>query len=343
MAYSLLGMFEVNIPLLYGEGTRAFIRLQEEIIKETDDQSLFAWGFEQRNHLFDIFALDPEILAPSPLAFAMSAKVVPFPSTPNQQPYTMTNKGLRIDLRLFVRGITYLPVALLDCHYEDDFSRVIGIALNRTSNTSVFTRLSLGFPRTWSTKETEDAKVRTIYVRARRKDNPQDIRCLIRCGSLQNPDYQVLEVLPSSSRWNRGTGVLFVALEYNHERNVHGATLIVEFYNKQFKNHFAIILSLLDGSVYHLSEKRNLRKAVKIISHMEGDKGHELLEGEWEKKWKNERTWKFGDTQLVNGYGHGQGIGMMQVTAVASEEQILNQNVLVLDVDCKWIVPPIKR
>ncbi|PMD57602.1 HET-domain-containing protein, partial [Hyaloscypha bicolor E] len=43
IAYCLLGLFEVNMPLLYGEGARAFIRLQEEIIKETDDQSLFAW------------------------------------------------------------------------------------------------------------------------------------------------------------------------------------------------------------------------------------------------------------------------------------------------------------
>lgn len=43
MAYSLLGLFDINMPLLYGEGAKAFFRLQEEILKETDDQSLFAW------------------------------------------------------------------------------------------------------------------------------------------------------------------------------------------------------------------------------------------------------------------------------------------------------------
>ncbi|KAK1710325.1 uncharacterized protein BDZ83DRAFT_724060 [Colletotrichum acutatum] len=42
-AYSLLGLFGVSMPLLYGEGDRAFVRLQEEIIKETNDMSLFAW------------------------------------------------------------------------------------------------------------------------------------------------------------------------------------------------------------------------------------------------------------------------------------------------------------
>ncbi|KAK0627414.1 heterokaryon incompatibility protein-domain-containing protein [Immersiella caudata] len=41
-AYSLLGIFGVNMPLLYGEGHRSFARLQEEIIKLSDDQSILA-------------------------------------------------------------------------------------------------------------------------------------------------------------------------------------------------------------------------------------------------------------------------------------------------------------
>jgi len=43
-AYSLLGIFDVNMPMLYGEGKKAFLRLQEEIMKISDDQSLFSWG-----------------------------------------------------------------------------------------------------------------------------------------------------------------------------------------------------------------------------------------------------------------------------------------------------------
>ncbi|KAF2851723.1 hypothetical protein T440DRAFT_507139 [Plenodomus tracheiphilus IPT5] len=42
-AYSLLGIFDIHMPLLYGEGEKAFQRLQEEILKTTDDYSLFAW------------------------------------------------------------------------------------------------------------------------------------------------------------------------------------------------------------------------------------------------------------------------------------------------------------
>jgi hypothetical protein len=43
MAYCLLGIFDVNMPLIYGEGPRAFLRLQEEILRKTTDLSIFAW------------------------------------------------------------------------------------------------------------------------------------------------------------------------------------------------------------------------------------------------------------------------------------------------------------
>ncbi|KAF2873710.1 heterokaryon incompatibility protein-domain-containing protein, partial [Massariosphaeria phaeospora] len=43
-AYSLLGIFDVSMPLLYGEGEKAFTRLQEEILKSSEDQTIFAWG-----------------------------------------------------------------------------------------------------------------------------------------------------------------------------------------------------------------------------------------------------------------------------------------------------------
>ncbi|RBR21877.1 uncharacterized protein FIESC28_04720 [Fusarium coffeatum] len=45
-AYSLLGLFDVNMPLIYGEGQKAFYRLQIEIMKLSNDDSLFAWSTE---------------------------------------------------------------------------------------------------------------------------------------------------------------------------------------------------------------------------------------------------------------------------------------------------------
>jgi hypothetical protein len=42
-AYSLLGIFDVSIPLLYGEGIKAFLRLQEAIVKGSNDHSIIAF------------------------------------------------------------------------------------------------------------------------------------------------------------------------------------------------------------------------------------------------------------------------------------------------------------
>ncbi|KAF5716700.1 heterokaryon incompatibility protein [Fusarium mundagurra] len=63
-AYSLLGIFDVNMPLLYGETDRAFYRLQEEIIKTNEDASLLAWNYTEAD---DGFA--PNGLAKSPSNF----------------------------------------------------------------------------------------------------------------------------------------------------------------------------------------------------------------------------------------------------------------------------------
>ncbi|PIL29023.1 hypothetical protein GSI_09071 [Ganoderma sinense ZZ0214-1] len=43
-AYCLLGIFGISMPTLYGEGQKAFRRLQEEIMKQSVDTSIFAWG-----------------------------------------------------------------------------------------------------------------------------------------------------------------------------------------------------------------------------------------------------------------------------------------------------------
>ncbi|KAK0634106.1 heterokaryon incompatibility protein-domain-containing protein [Immersiella caudata] len=43
MAYCMLGLFDINMPLLYGEGSKAFTRLQEDIIKLSTDHTIFCW------------------------------------------------------------------------------------------------------------------------------------------------------------------------------------------------------------------------------------------------------------------------------------------------------------
>ena len=89
VAYCLLGLFEVNMPLLYGEGEKAFQRLQHEILKDSDDESIFAWRNESLVH--------SGMLALSPADFSDSGHVVP-KGIPRRTPIAMTNRGLRIDI-----------------------------------------------------------------------------------------------------------------------------------------------------------------------------------------------------------------------------------------------------
>ncbi|KAF9232994.1 hypothetical protein BU15DRAFT_66975 [Melanogaster broomeanus] len=44
VAYSLLGIFDVSMPIAYGEGERAFHRLMEAIAQKPYDPTLFAWA-----------------------------------------------------------------------------------------------------------------------------------------------------------------------------------------------------------------------------------------------------------------------------------------------------------
>jgi len=41
--YSLMGLLDVNMLMLYEEGKKAFHRLQLEIVRASNDQSIFAW------------------------------------------------------------------------------------------------------------------------------------------------------------------------------------------------------------------------------------------------------------------------------------------------------------
>ena len=59
-AYSLLGLLDVNMPMLYGEGKKAFHRLQLEIIRMSNDQSIFAWDYQgEKGRTCSILADDP--------------------------------------------------------------------------------------------------------------------------------------------------------------------------------------------------------------------------------------------------------------------------------------------
>lgn len=117
VAYCLLGIFDVNMPLLYGEGsTKAFMRLQEEIMKGSDDQSLFAWCKFKKTPTGNMMH---GLLAESPLDFIDSGSVRHTTTSDIQNPYAMTNKGLHITLQMAQLDWQF-HVALLSCKIDCD-------------------------------------------------------------------------------------------------------------------------------------------------------------------------------------------------------------------------------
>lgn len=97
IAYCLIGLFDVNMPQLYGEGPKAIVRLQEEIMKYSQDQSLFAWEpVEAQRSKSNSKIWTPggrSIFATHPVEFAASSNCQ---GSLLGDPYTMTNKGLKI-------------------------------------------------------------------------------------------------------------------------------------------------------------------------------------------------------------------------------------------------------
>ena len=93
-AYCLMGLFQVNMPPLYGEGERAFLRLQSEILRTSDDASIFAWSDKSQLEVEG----ETSLLAESPAAFLDSGDVVPALSRYFESAYSMTNRGLQIEV-----------------------------------------------------------------------------------------------------------------------------------------------------------------------------------------------------------------------------------------------------
>ena len=90
-AYSLIGLFNVHMPIIYGEGARnAFRRLQEEIIQTSFDQSIFVWRGEYESS--GLLAKSPSDFHDTPL-LGLWGPV-------NLAPFTLTNVGLSIRMNV---------------------------------------------------------------------------------------------------------------------------------------------------------------------------------------------------------------------------------------------------
>ncbi|KAI1803237.1 HET-domain-containing protein [Daldinia bambusicola] len=158
-AYSLMGIFSVNMPMLYGEGgENAFLRLQGEIMKQSDDESLFAWvnQHSQPDARHGLLAADPS-------CFLNSIDMIPYQDWEPREPYTLTNRGLKIDLHLTALGKDKY-VAALDCPVPPDYkdSTFLAIYLEKLSeHDNQYARIRVGNLASVRTR----GHLQTVYIR----------------------------------------------------------------------------------------------------------------------------------------------------------------------------------
>ncbi|KAG4426819.1 hypothetical protein IFR04_000250 [Cadophora malorum] len=222
-AYSLLGLLNINMTLLYGEGERAFTRLQEEIIRRSADSSIFAW----------LRGADNGLLAPSPAYFGSCSKVILCSGGTVAHSFEFTHRGLKMKLPILKRrskGGTVL--AVLNCRMEDEFERVLCLHLKEqmadptdSGETTVCSiiqctlRCAKSQAQDWDatqlhsidSKELESTEYRTVLLprhnfQARASTSVLRMMSPVWVKELP-PSLQVVEVFPAR-QWNLETRVM---------------------------------------------------------------------------------------------------------------------------------------
>lgn len=147
-AYSLLGLFNINMPLLYGEGHRAFERLQKEIMAVSDDETILAWhyglDFGKCTH-GGLFARTPD-------CYKECIELVRIPpNIAGRKHYTLTNKGL------WMKGIMEFS--------SGGASRLLGLNCTTRDRLKQCTDTQTGLPGALAIDVVEDLGARRNIVR----------------------------------------------------------------------------------------------------------------------------------------------------------------------------------
>ena len=142
MAYSLLGLFDINMPLLYGEGAKAFTRLQHEFMRQSTDLSILAWvppsGYTWITPKITEWPPKYEyvgytsVLAPRPSFFGESSgmSTIPEKNSAVALPWTITSKGLDITIDCDLVDWSSVPQEQVRAHDLDQRVDVFIVALD---------------------------------------------------------------------------------------------------------------------------------------------------------------------------------------------------------------------
>ncbi|KXH31275.1 heterokaryon incompatibility protein [Colletotrichum salicis] len=217
MAYCMLGIFDINMPLLYGEGAKAFARLQEEILKTSTDQSLFCWSWTES---------DPgswvSMLAPSPRNFRNGQDYHPaYDASSRPVPYSMTNFGLSIQLTLIrpadirISNFGFRPpecIGILSASTKD--GHLIGVPLESTGLVDTY-RVVRDFPRLislrWTTHDLGLLKTGSLKV---------EVRDIFVPSKAPGSDLGIVQLIPHDSSFHLGEYAIMLLVMHNRGSGV---------------------------------------------------------------------------------------------------------------------------
>ncbi|OBZ66632.1 hypothetical protein A0H81_13394 [Grifola frondosa] len=266
-AYSLMGLFGIHMPTIYGEGKRAFLRLQHEIIKRSTDHSIFAWGYGEG---WDFLACDPSSFSNwisdpiSLIPYETFAQIFAI----EHPEHSLTNHGIRIRLPMRADHTEEGKYeAALACWKWDDRGSMLGcyLTLSRIEGAvNRYRRESLTFKQ-YSHDNTQQFKARDIYLEHKdyllaetldiRKDPDTCARVfLVDIGERR---FEVMETTPQRMWRTESETKLYFTADGWFESRICGAAVIRE---KTTGRRLAMVLGL-DGS----QERRSPPKLVMDI------------------------------------------------------------------------------
>lgn len=132
-AYCLLGLFNVNIPIIYGEGKKAFQRLLEEIVKQLADNSIFAWELPLNDRLLpsnnSLFASSPRAFSCIKSSYASEEDIIVDGS--QSLAHELTQKDLLLSASLVAFRNSPSSVLPVSVHLEkaDSVHAILGCSL----------------------------------------------------------------------------------------------------------------------------------------------------------------------------------------------------------------------
>lgn len=288
MAYSLMGVFGVNMPLLYGEGgAAAFHRLQVEIMSSSPDQSLLAWGFARPDSGMSLWGVS-NALATSPADFEKCGSMLAWGAARPGDTFTMTQRGLRLKLPvvLSVDGGNLIYCALnctvTECVPTDDdvrAARVMAVPFLRPQtradglrpHSDEYYRLMARMPLWVEREALESAPRMDVHVpRVFRHGEPaksayQRLRVVIRIPQLPEGWYVAGIFPPEKSR----DDFIFIRPEVSESADV-VVVHIASLSKNEGRSNFVLVVELQqsakdgEGSTHHLASESTVKSAPEL-------------------------------------------------------------------------------